>query len=151
MTPFSYFNVLLFILIWPKTQSFFQNTQIMQGGRNTFHIGGRHGRPYYQLLLATISYYQKLLLAPILLFLFCVSVPCFFILCVLYRFHRKSRDRFSPFQQEVYFLPELEEFLFSLNYLKSSFFKVSPIQSLQNHFSIYVYILKISSQILHTI
>ena len=65
----------------------------------------------------------KTLSATILLFLFCVSVPCFFVPFVLYRFCRKGKDSFSSFQQEVHFLPELEEFLFFLIYLKRSFIK----------------------------
>ena len=65
----------------------------------------------------------KTLSAMILLFLFCVSVPCFFVPCVLCRSRRKGRDSFSSFQQEVHFLPELEEFLFFLIYLKRSFIK----------------------------
>ena len=51
-------------------------------------------------------------------------------LCVLYRLCHKGKDSFSPFQQGVHPLPELERFLFSLNYLKGLLFLLSPLQSL---------------------
>ena len=55
-----------------------------------------------------------------LLFPFCVSMTVFFVPCVLFRFCRKSKDSFSPFQQGVHSLPELEKFPFSSSYLKRS-------------------------------
>ena len=48
--------------------------------------------------------------------------------CVLYRLCHKGKDSFSPFQQGVHPLPELERFPFSLNYLKGLLFLLSPLQ-----------------------
>ena len=63
---------------------------------------------------------------------FVVVVPC-----VLCRFCRKNKDRFSSFQQAVHPLPEVEKFLIFLKLFKALIIlSTSPLQSL-----IYVYIL----------
>ena len=81
----------------------------MQGRRNAFYIGEGH-----EMLK---KYYRS-----ILLFVFCVWMHCFIVPCVLCRSCVKSKENLSSFQQGVHPLPVLEKFLFSLNYLKRSFF-----------------------------
>ena len=64
MTPFSYFNVLHFILIWPKISSFCIADYNMQGRRNVFHNGRGHGRlknnyrPQYLKIARITSIYK---------------------------------------------------------------------------------------------
>ena len=70
---------------------------------------------------------------------------------VLWRFYRKDKYSFPHFQQGVHLLPELGKFLFSLNYFKRFFFKYLPYKVCKTTFSIYVYILKISSKIPFTL
>ena len=45
----------------------------------------------------------KSLLAMILLFLFCVSIPYFFVPCVLYRFCSKDKVAAHPFSKDFSF------------------------------------------------
>ena len=71
-----------------------------------------------------------------------------FVPHVLFKFCRKSKDSFSPIQQGVHPLPEIEKFLFSLNYVKRSFFSnISFTKSVKPLFYLCIYF-KISSKIL---
>ena len=72
---------------------------------------------------------------------------------VLQRFYRKDKDSSHPFSKK-FILSQSKRNYFFLKLFKSLIFLRSPLQSLQTTFSIYVYILKISSKILfilHTI
>ena len=100
----------------------------MQGRQKSFHIGRGHGmlKNYYG------PQYYCFIFAFQCLFVVVVVVPC-----VLCRFCRKNKDRFSSFQQGVHPLPDVEKFLIFLKLFKALIvLSTSPLQSL-----IYVYIL----------